>query len=85
MDRERLVNLLRDAQRKAAQYLAIDYEGMYDDISEALQIAASGPVEEPRSEEPRPGDSQTIMNSIRGKRIIHAQPPRLQGRERGRG
>jgi hypothetical protein len=72
MDRERLVNLLRDAKWKAAQYLANDYEGMYDDISEALRIAESGPVEEPRS-----GDSPTIMQSIRGKRIVRAQAPRL--------
>ena len=75
MDREKLVNLLRDAQRKAAQYLANDCEGMYDDISEALSMAESAEIAEPR-----PGDTmntQTIIHNMRGTRRIRPQPPRL--------
>ena len=65
MDRERLVNLLRDAKRKAAQYLANDFEGMYDDISEALEIADAAPVEVSR-----PVDLETIRPGTYGDGVL---------------
>jgi hypothetical protein len=47
MEREKLevlARLLRDAQRKAAQYYADDRAGMYDDITEALSMVQSAPA-----------------------------------------
>jgi len=65
MDRQRLVNLLRDAQRKAAQYYAADPEGLYDDITEALAIVEPPPVAETTEIE-----SSRIIGVMRGTRRI---------------
>jgi len=38
VDCEKLARLLRDARRKAAEFLPNDTEGMYDDMVEALSV-----------------------------------------------